>query len=622
MRNIDRLHYMDSLRATAMFLGLVLHAGVPFAQWTIDPMRVHDEPSMFLHYIMELIHVFRMELFFLVAGFFSVLLVQKRGLNYYVKNRVNRILFPFIICIALLQPLLAAGFYLDITGSSEPLLTQYITYLKTPSYILREPSPIGNWFWHFWFIHLLIYFVACFVIGTFIIDKFNIGLKLLSKLMNAVGGRFGIVILTLLTYPILTFSPPWADVPRLGTSIDILLYYGLFFVFGALFFSHQKSLEQIEASAKYHIIPFLLALLILIPLIDELRLTTQPEILLQDWALFETVEARSGLLGNFPFLQNPFNFSSVNASVEWHLMCLLRAYTTWCAVLFLMLLFKKFLSKQTALGRYFADSSYFIYLLHFPIQLSFSYYLRDRVESALLCFSICLIGSVAICFLLYHLTCRGTVIGTLLSGRRYSLNLTNEFNELKKLMRRKTVCGSLVGIAILFVIIDRVESRDEQKLLYYSLHTEPGNIENYITLNSDKDLSDITRWDGRNSLHLASSNMTKPRPDEAISKSIQLLLDNGFNPNSIDNFGLTPLHYAVKNNNKTAIRLLLKAGANPNASETSYGNSPLHYAATLGVEEFIRPLVAAGGKLNHSRKDGDNSLDIFKKFHSKPFPTK
>ena len=217
MRNIDRLHYMDSLRATAMFLGLVLHAGVAFAQWTIDPLRVHDEPSMFLHYIMEVIHVFRMELFFLVAGFFSVLLVQKRGLNYYVKNRVTRILFPFIICIALLQPLAAAGFYLDITGSNGSLLTQYITYLKNPGYILREPNPICNWFWHFWFIHLLIYFVACFAIGAFIVDRFNIGLKLLSKLMSAVGGRFGIVILTLLTYPILTFSPPWADVPRLGT---------------------------------------------------------------------------------------------------------------------------------------------------------------------------------------------------------------------------------------------------------------------------------------------------------------------------------------------------------------------------------------------------------------------
>jgi peptidoglycan/LPS O-acetylase OafA/YrhL len=613
---------MDSLRATAMFLGLVLHAGVVFAQWPIHPFRSHDEPSVFLHYIMEIVHVFRMELFFLVAGFFSVLLVQKRGLNYYVKNRAIRILFPFIICIVLLQPLQAAGYYLDVTGSNGSLLTQYITYLKKPGYILREPKLIGNWFWHFWFLQLLIYFIACFAIGSFIIGKLNKRLKLSSFLMNAVGGRFGVFILTFMTYTILIFSPPWADVPRLGTSIEVLLYYGLFFVFGALFFTHQKSLEQIQANVKYHIIPFLLALLILIPLIDELTLKTQPEILLQDWALFETEKARSELLGNFPFLQNPFNFSSVSASAEWHLMCLLRAYTTWCAILFLILIFKKFLSKQTALGRYFADSSYFIYLLHFPIQLSFSYYLRDRVESALLCFSICLIGSVAICLLLYHLTCRGTVIGTLLSGRRYSLNLANEFNEIKKLMRRKAICGSLVGIAILFVIIDRVESRDEQKLLYYSLHAEPGNIENYITLNSGKDLSEITRWDGRNSLHLASSNMTKPRPDEVISRSIQLLLNNGFNPNSVDNFGLTPLHYAVKNNNKTAIKLLLRAGAKSNAAESSYGNSPLHYAATLGNEDFIQNLIAAGGDPKLPRKNGENSLDIFKKFHSKPFPAK
>ena len=104
MRQIDRLHYMDSLRAFAMFLGLVLHAAVPFMQWTIDPVRVHDEPSMFLHYVGELIHVCRMELFFLVAGFFSVMVLKKRGIKNYAKNRFIRIFVPFVLCVLIIQP--------------------------------------------------------------------------------------------------------------------------------------------------------------------------------------------------------------------------------------------------------------------------------------------------------------------------------------------------------------------------------------------------------------------------------------------------------------------------------------------------------------------------------------
>ena len=196
MRSIDRLHYMDSLRAMAMFLGLVLHAAVLFSDFSSGFFRSHNEPSMFLRYVMELIHVFRMELFFLVAGFFSVLLLQKRGLNYYIKNRATRILIPFIICIAVLQPWAAAHCYLDITGSKGSLFNQYINYVTDPSYMLIEPSPVGNWFWHYWFIHLLIYFIASFSICSFLISKFNIKLKSPTLLMNAIGGRFGVFILT------------------------------------------------------------------------------------------------------------------------------------------------------------------------------------------------------------------------------------------------------------------------------------------------------------------------------------------------------------------------------------------------------------------------------------------
>ena len=46
------------------------------------------------------------------------------------------------------------------------------------------------------------------------------------------------------------------------------------------------------------------------------------------------------------------------------------------------------------------------------------------------------------------------------------------------------------------------------------------------------------------------------------------------------------------------------------------------FSDPLGNENFIQNLIAAGGDPKLTRKDGKNSLDIFKMFHSKPFPTK
>ena len=89
---------------------------------------------------------------------------------------------------------------------------------------------------------------------------------------------------------------------------------------------------------------------------------------------------------------------------------------------------------------------------------------------------------------------------------------------------------------------------------------------------------------------------------------------------SRDNFGQTPLHYAVRNSNKIALNLLLNAGADPNAVDSEYGNTPLHLAATLKADNMIRRLVTAGGDPNKTRKNGENTIQVYKKFHSKPFP--
>ena len=69
----------------------------------------------------------------------------------------------------------------------------------------------------------------------------------------------------------------------------------------------------------------------------------------------------------------------------------------------------------------------------------------------------------------------------------------------------------------------------------------------------------MSRFDGRNALHLASSNMIVPRPDHKIENCLRLLLDGGIDPMSVDNFGQTPLHYAVRYDNKVALNIQNKS---------------------------------------------------------------
>jgi len=135
------------------------------------------------------------------------------------------------------------------------------------------------------------------------------------------------------------------------------------------------------------------------------------------------------------------------------------------------------------------------------------------------------------------------------------------------------------------------------------------------------ELGAITRSGGRNAMHMVAYNMPVARPDEKIAESVQLLLDAGLDPMSRDDFGQTPLHYAVRNGNKVTLGALLKAGADPNAADTEYGSTPLHLAAALEADDLIYILVAAGGDSMLARKNGENAEQIYEKYHSKPFPT-
>jgi glucans biosynthesis protein C len=147
-----RLHGLDAVRAAALLLGIVLHATVSFLPG-VDPRfwPVSDsQKSTVLAVAFFAIHVFRMAVFFLAAGFFARLLLAKRGWREFCRNRLQRIALPLVAAWPLCFAALAAVALWAMTRANGGRLPQL-----TP-----EMSGAGLNFLHLWFLYLLLWLYA------------------------------------------------------------------------------------------------------------------------------------------------------------------------------------------------------------------------------------------------------------------------------------------------------------------------------------------------------------------------------------------------------------------------------------------------------------------------------
>ena len=132
----------------------------------------------------------------------------------------------------------------------------------------------------------------------------------------------------------------------------------------------------------------------------------------------------------------------------------------------------------------------------------------------------------------------------------------------------------------------------------------------------NKDLATIQRLikEGADPDAQASSIRVTPLhiaviPEVAEPEIIACLLDAKADPDIKDNSDCTPLFYAIGLGGLSAIRLLLKAGANPNAQDIK-GRTALHYE--LKEEhidlEIVKVLLDNGADPDIREKNGLSSL--------------
>ena len=94
----DRIHAMDNLRALAMLAGVVFHAALAYSplMHMIWPLADAGRSTV-IDVVAWFLHMFRMPLFFVVAGYFSALIVARRGIGGLFRNRCARVLLPLLL---------------------------------------------------------------------------------------------------------------------------------------------------------------------------------------------------------------------------------------------------------------------------------------------------------------------------------------------------------------------------------------------------------------------------------------------------------------------------------------------------------------------------------------------
>ncbi len=136
---LNRYHGLDLARAVFMVLGVFLHSAVVFqvgGGWLVH----YDQSHVFFNYFAEFIHDFRMYAFYLLAGFFFVLIVDKYGEIKALKTRVIRLGIPMIV----------VG--LTFNCMANHLLEESCSGQKLEYYLS------GEWIEHLWFIgNLIVY---------------------------------------------------------------------------------------------------------------------------------------------------------------------------------------------------------------------------------------------------------------------------------------------------------------------------------------------------------------------------------------------------------------------------------------------------------------------------------
>ena len=351
-----RIFFIDNLRILLTVLVIMIHVAATYGAavlWYYYERKSDILSNLLLNLFVFITQFFALDFFFLISGYFVPAALGRKGTKSFLKERFLRLGIPLIIYLFIINPILV---YI--------LLVKFkIIDTSIKSWI--APGPL-------WYVGALLFFSLIYTLCRSFKDKSSYHQPQKEKNFPQQSQiLLYIVILALATF----FVRIWFPVGNViwGISLAFFPSYFIWFIVGTIAYQN-KWLEKFPNSSYKRWLILAIIIILLLPLLIavETILTRQP----------------SKFFGGWHWQSFLFSLSQAIISVA--------------IILSLLTLFRKRFNRQEKLARIITKNTYTVYIIHAPVIVFLSYYLRNIALIPILKFFLVSLIGIPLCFLISH----------------------------------------------------------------------------------------------------------------------------------------------------------------------------------------------------------------------------
>lgn len=367
----QREYFLDSIRAWLMLLGIPFHISLIYSShtWHVNSA----EPSWWLTLFNDFVHSFRMQVFFVISGYFSYMLFLRYPMKKWWKVRVERVGIPMLTAIPLLT-------------LPQFLMLQHVEGKSATWHTLTGYQKFNTLAWelvsHLWFLLVLVVLTTLGLAlfqwikkrqqASIVAFFSHVTMGQLTGLFLALG-----IVYAMIRRTLFIVYPPILSDGIFNFVVMQTLFYLPFFILGAQAFVNPRLKDVFTTPSPWCMAGAVLGFI-------AYRLNQQYGS--GDAWMYETEYVITMVLGLwmvnvvFAFGHRMLNFKS---------------------------------SRVT----YFVNASLFIYLVHHPLTLLYGAWITPYIHSNLIGFITGLVFVIGIAIILYEIHLRIPLLRFLFSGK-------------------------------------------------------------------------------------------------------------------------------------------------------------------------------------------------------------